>query len=260
MNQSIKKLSSLLLCPLLCLTLSTCQRRSPQAVSQTLTENEETNSSPLLGVTEDRGEAYLDSFVFFGESTTYHLKSRGVLKGGTKTTQVWGADNGTAALDSTITTLRIRYPETGELLTVAEAAAKKRPAYLLLSFGLNGAVGNVKRGKEYFQGCYRALIQEIRNASPDTRILLASCYPVAENMDMSRYSVSVDQLNERIRTLNGWTMELCEREGLRFLDLAEPLTDEDGRLSLCYQNGDGHHLTEGAYRRVLSYIRTHGYQ
>ena len=30
----------------------------------------------------DMGTKYIDSFIFIGESTTYHLKSRGVLNGG----------------------------------------------------------------------------------------------------------------------------------------------------------------------------------
>lgn len=260
MHKFTKKLSSLALCPLLCVSLSTCRESRSAPVFVETVETELTMSSVQLRKTEDRGEAYLDSFVFFGESTTYHLKSRGVLRGGTETTQVWGSDNGTALMDSTITTHRIRYPETGELLTVAQAAAKKRPTYLLLCFGLNGAVANVKRGEDYFKSCYRALINEIQAASPDTKIILGACFPVAENMDMSRYSVTLDELNDRIRSLNAWTLSLCEEEGLRYLDLAEPLTDPQGYLRLDYQVGDGHHLTESAYRALLSYIRTHGYQ
>ncbi len=205
----------------------------------------------------DMGQEYIDSFVFLGESTTYHLKNRGVLSGGTDTKQVWGTENGTINLDMTITKLPIVYPETKELLTVGEAAARKRPARIFLCFGLNGAVANIRKGSEYFKSCYRLLIDEIRRNSPSTEILLASAFPVAENMDMSRYTVDLDTLNEYIKTINSWTCELAAEYGLGYLNVAECLTDEKGRLRLEYQSGDGHHLTAAAYRRVLEYIRTH---
>jgi lysophospholipase L1-like esterase len=130
----------------------------------------------------------------------------------------------------------------------------------LLTFGLNGAVAKVKRGEEYFKGCYRELIEAVRQASPNTRIILGSCFPVAENMDMTNYSVTLDGLNGCIETLNCWTLELCSEEGLRYLNVNEVLTDGRGRLKLEYQAGDGHHLTAAAYVKILEYIRTHGYR
>ena len=214
--------------------------------------------SALLSSTEDLGEEYLDSFIFFGESTTYHLKSRGVLRGGKETTQVWGTDNGTAMLDSSIASLRIRYPETGELLTVAEATKKKQPARIFLCFGLNGAVQFKKKGGDYFKNCYRLLLQEIKTASPQTKIVIASCFPVAENMDMSRYSVTLDELNAIIDEINAWALQLCEEERISYLAVNEILKDEHGRLKMEFQNGDGHHLTREAYLEILNYLRTHG--
>ncbi|MBE6550447.1 MAG: hypothetical protein E7670_08505 [Ruminococcaceae bacterium] len=197
---------------------------------------------------------YIDSFVFFGESTTYHLKSRGVLSGGNNTTQVWGTGNGTAKLDITTKALRIIYPETNELLTVGEAAAKKHPKRMFLCFGLNGAVGNIKKGAEYFKACYRSLIDEIIKNSPSTEIFLASAFPVAKNMDMSRYTVDVDTLNSYIVTINSWTREVADEYGFTYLNVAEPLTDSNGHLRIEFQVGDGHHLTADAYRLVLEYI------
>lgn len=254
-NNTILRLSSLSLLLSVLLVSTACRANEPLPAVQETTEE---RVSALLSSTEDLGEEYLDSFVFFGESTTYHLKSRGVLRGGTNTTQVWGADNGTAMLDPTIASLRIRYPETGELLTVSAAVKKKRPARMLLCFGLNGAVQFHKRGGDYFKDCYRLLLNEIKAASPQTNIVIASCFPVAENMDMSRYSVTLDELNSIIDEINAWALELCEEEGLSYLAVNEILKDERGRLKTEYQNGDGHHLTREAYLEILKYLRTHG--
>ena len=257
----IKPLRVFLLLLSLCL-LSACGRDGSIPAVGTPPDSSETVSvcPTVLAKTEDMGEAYLDGFIFLGESTTYHLKSRGVLKGGTETLQVWGPDNGTINLDTTVTSIKIRYPDTGEYLSISEAAARKKPRYMLLTFGLNGAVRNIRRGKEAYQACYRSLIREIQAASPDTRIILQSCFPVADNMDMSRYTCSLDELNDAIEVINGWVRELAREEDLRYLNTAEILKDENGRLKHSYQNGDGHHLTAEAYREILTYIRTHGYQ
>ena len=78
-------------------------------------------------------------------------------------------------------------------------------------------------------------------------------------MDMSAYTIDQKTLNEYIGTINGWTYNLAVEEGLRYLDTAEILKDGDNNLKAEYQAGDGHHLTEEAYRKILYYIRTHKY-
>lgn len=253
------KLSIFLTLSLCALTLTSCRNVSSTPTVATSSEEERT-PSVILEKSEDMGKDYIDSFIFFGESTTYHLKSRGVLSGGKSTAQVLGNESGTAILDTDTASTSVIYPETGETVTFQEAIRRKKPKYLFMSFGLNGAAQKVKRGEEYFKGCYRELVETVRAVSPQTRIILGSCYPVAENMDMSRYSLTLDGLNEAIRTLNGWTLELCEEEGLRYLNVNEVLTDKYGRLRLEYQVGDGHHLTTAAYRKIIEYIRTHGYK
>lgn len=216
--------------------------------------------SALLCTTEDLGDEYLDSFIFFGESTTYHLKSRGVLKGGVNTRQVWAPPSGTVNLDFTTKEIKIVFPETKELMTVADAAAISRPKYLVMTFGLNGAVQKVAKGEKLFKRSYLLLIDSVREASPKTKIILQSAFPVASNMDMSNYTVDQRTLNRYIDTINSWTLELASEEGLRYLNTAEALKDNDGFLRLDYQCGDGHHLTTEAYRKILAYIRTHGYK
>ena len=241
---------------ILCLTLIFCTACSPLEED---TLQIVASKDALLTKSADMGQNYIDGFIFIGESTTYHLKSRGVLSGGKNTTQVWGTKSGTLNLSLAIDTTKIVYPETNELLTFKEAAAKKRPEYVLLTFGLNGAVQNIKQGEDYFKSCYKKLINSIREGSPDTKIILGAAFPVAENMDMTNYSVDLDTLNSYIDTINSWTYSLATEEGLRFLNTAEALKDKNGRLPLKYQVGDGHHLTKEAYEVVLHYIRTHGY-
>ena len=250
MKKKLSILSALLLC---IATLTGCGN----TLSVSSTDVTEPHSA-VLKETEDMGREYIDGFIFFGESTTYHLKSRGVLRGGTETKQVLHDRSGTAILDSSTWRMAVISQKHGEYVSLGEAISELKPKRILLTFGLNGAVANKKRGEEFYKECYRKLINTVREASPQTRIILGSCFPVAENMDMSRYTVTASELNEIIATLNGWTLELAEDDGLYYLNVNEILTDEKGYLKNEYQVGDGHHLTAEAYTHILGYIRTHG--
>ena len=129
-----------------------------------------------------------------------------------------------------------------------------------MTFGLNGAVQTVARGEEYFKKCYKTLINEIKSGSPETKIILQSAFPVAENMDMSNYSIDAKTLNEYIDKINLWTCSLASELGCGYLNTSEVLKDGNGALRLEYQVGDGHHLTKSAYEVILEYIRTHAYK
>ena len=207
----------------------------------------------------DAGQEYIDSFVFLGESTTYHLKSRGVLRGGTETTQVWAPKSGTLMLTPTVSECRIVYPDTNEELDLCEALVQKQPKYMLLTFGLNGASSSISKGKEYFQTTYSRLIDTISEFSPSTTVILQSCFPVAETMDVSAFEVDVATLNSYIDTINEWTSELAANKNIGFLNSSHIFKNEQGFLKNEYQAGDGYHLTAEAYRKMLAYMRTHAY-
>ena len=221
-------------------------------------EEDKDVSISVEGSHKDMGQEYIDSFIFLGESTTYHLIDRGVLSDGKSTKQVWGPSNGTLNLDHTIASALVVYPETNEKISIAEAVSRKKPKHIILTFGLNGAVQKVNKGKEYFKDCYKILLDILKTNSPSTKIFIQSAFPVAENMDMSNYSVDVKTLNRYIDTINSWSAELAAEQGAHYLNTAQCLKNKDGFLEYEYQVGDGHHLTADAYKVILEYIRTHG--
>lgn len=248
--------------------MSSCAAREPESEESHIPNATEAESvfrqeseakEAFLPQSADAGSEYIDSFIFLGESTTYHLKNRGVLSGGQSTKQVWGPKSGTLMLDSTTSSCRIVYPETNEEIDIGEAVRKNKPKYMLLTFGLNGASKNISNGAEYFKASYKKLIKTIQNASPDTVIILQSCFPVAKNMDMSSYDIEVSTLNKYIDVINSWTQELAQNMKIGYLNTAEILKDESGSLIFEYQAGDGYHLTADAYRKILYYIRTHAH-
>lgn len=210
-----------------------------------------------LKETADAGMAYIDEMIFFGESTTAHLRARGVLSGGTETQQVWSDSSGTRMLSSKITSETVIYPPTGEQLTVAQACEKAKPTYLVLSFGQNGLV-NFASDKDTYIKNYKRLIDAVRNASPDTKIILQTVYPVCAQ---GNYSADVATLNQYIKTLNSWLPEIAAAyNNVRVADTASVLWDADGKLASSFDNGDGQHLTVSAYEEILAYLRTHAWQ
>lgn len=202
-------------------------------------------------------QSYIDDVIFLGESTTYHLKSRGVLSGGKDTKQVWAPKSGTLMLDPSICDCRIIYPETNEEVSLEEALKKKHPKIMLLTFGLNGATNFVARGDSYFKHCYQKLIDLIKKSSPNTRIIINSCFPVAKNMDMSRYTIDSKVLNSYIETINVWARELAATNGVDYTDSASVIKDSSGFLAPSFQVDDGYHLNGNAYKLILEYLNNY---
>lgn len=208
--------------------------------------------SPVrLEQTEDYGQEYLDKIIFVGDSTTYGMKHYAVLSGGKNTKQVWVPESGTYSLNALVTTYKIVYPETGEEMTVAQAAAVAKPEYMVITLGINYGVPYC--GETEFKKYYRMLLDDITAASPETKIILQSIYPVATNNELK------DITNDKIDLANTWVEQLAEEYELKYLDTNSALKGDDGYLPLSHQNGDGLHLMPSGFDIVLNYIRTHGY-
>ena len=209
----------------------------------------------IINTSTDSNDEFIDKIIFLGESTTYHLKSRGVLKDGKNTLQVWAPKSGTLMLDTGICECRIIFPDTGEELELSEALKKKQPEYMMLTFGLNGATAFINRGKEYLKLCYQKLTDTIIAASPDTEIYINSCFPIAKNMDMSSYKIDAKTLNSYIDTINSWAYEFAIKNGFIYIDTSSLLKDENGYLCKEYQMEDGFHLNTSAYQVILNKIK-----
>lgn len=209
--------------------------------------------APLLPETADAGEAYLDRLVFFGESTTTHLAARG----GLSRRQVWSDQSGTRMLSPRTALDPLVDPSASNPITLSALCARETPDVLVLSFGLNGAVYFVEH-KEHYLTCYEQLIDAVQAASPETKILLQTVYPVAR---ADAYSVDVDTLNGYLCTINEWLPEIARsRENVRVVDTASILRDPDGRLRSALADTDGIHLLPAAYAEILQYLRTHAWE
>ncbi len=204
-----------------------------------------------LAETEDMGQEYLDKFVFVGDSTTYGLAAFDVLP----FTQVWVPSNGTLTLSAQSYTEIDYYSADGskQSLLIKDAAALAKPEYLVITLGLNGISF---MGEDSFKTEYADLIHSIQEASPDTKIICHSIYPVIDSI------VTSDIGNERILRANGWIRDLAEETGTRYLNTHDALMDETGNLKAEYNTGmnDGIHLNPDGLKAILQSVRTHGYR
>ena len=202
----------------------------------------------IIPPTEDAGLDYQDTLTFVGDSLTSHLRSRGVLSGGTATTQVWATKSGMLNLNSDITSAKIICPGTEQAVTVSEAARIVQPPVLIVTLGTDWGVSYLSR--EEFKHCYGKLIRAVQEASPDTVLVLQSIFPVLDSCPVLS--------NARIDRANEWVRELAAEYDLPYLDTQSVLKDENGALRVDYcGSDDGIHLTASAYQAVLGYIRTH---
>ena len=201
-----------------------------------------------LPLTPDAGTAYQDKIIFVGDSLTAHLINREVLTGGTNTKQVWRCENNMMNLNSEITAAKIIFPGTGEKMTIAEAAKKAQPEIMIITLGTDWGVSYLSEAE--FKSCYSDLVKAIQKASPKTKIILQSIFPVTAGC------VNLD--NTKIDTANKWVKAIAAENGCRYLDTQSILKDDKNCLKENYCNSsDGIHMGKEAYVAILEYIRTH---
>lgn len=255
----MKRTVALILALLLCLCLLTAcgddgkQEPAPQEnTAEPVNTDEggdvEPTEAPVsvwLTETPDAGQEYIDKLTFIGDSTTYGLKAYEVVNGN----QVWTPSSGTLALfNQSIAT--IVYPKTGEEILIVDAVKDAQPEYLVLTIGVNGVA---MMDEQSFKAEYIDLIQRIQAASPNTKIICNSIYPVETSYEAKDNGIN----NAKIEAANIWVYDIAEATGTHFADSASVLKGADGSLNPEYGNGDGLHLCPTGFNLVLNYLRTH---
>ena len=110
----------------------------------------------LLHETADAGMEYQNALTFLGDSTTYGMLPYEALPGGKENKQVWKGAVGNTITFLYVETVKILYPETGEELTIKEAARKAQPEYLVITLGVTGGVSQ-NLSEEDFKRLYRTV-------------------------------------------------------------------------------------------------------
>lgn len=119
--------------------------------------------------------------------------------------------------------------------------------YLML--GVNELGWN---GTDIFRTQSEKLLQRLREDHPDAELVIQSLLPVSAAKDAEGRYVN----NDRINAYNQVWMELARTYDAAYLNVAEAVAGENGKLpeELCF---DGVHLNPSGCRLWLDYLRTH---
>ena len=204
-----------------------------------------------LPETEDAGQAYIDSLTFLCDSPYIGLKRYGMLSGGEETNQVWTTPSGVLAV-ADLADSRIVFPNDGSIVTAANAAMILQPRILIMGLG-NDGIANIDQFD--FMDRYKALIGNIRKASPETWIV---CLPLT-SVTIDYYTsdgLSLAKCNEA----NEWIQRVCSETGVYYCDAVSAVQDVSGMLLQEYASADGRTLNSTGLNMILQYLRYHAVQ
>lgn len=204
----------------------------------------------ILKKTDMANDSYINETVFYGDSITENFAYYGNLSWDV----VWAKASLTPEnAHSWLVPIR----PYGVELTLIDALKKYKPKRLVITLGANAVAVMTE---SYFIKTYEELVEKAKNASPNTQFIVQSIFPVDIRWDAhanTKNSIN----NTKINRLNYFLAEMCERQNVKFLNTAEVLKDETGRLKNGYgYDSDGIHLLPIGNSKVIEYFKTHVYK
>lgn len=131
-------------------------------------------------------------------------------------------------------------------LDLLEILKRRKPTYVFTSVGMNDILVS---SEEDFVSNYIDFIDKIKEATPDSKIIVMAITPVAYGNDYTS-NETIDSYNEALRKM---VIE-SGHEYLYFLNAAKYLKSDNNCLIDELSGGDGIHLSSSAYDTLLSYM------
>ena len=131
--------------------------------------------------------------------------------------------------------------------------ARRQPEILVITLGLNGIA---LLDEQEFRDYYVNMLAALKEASPDTKIICQSIFPVDDSQVPRGIS------NAGINAANGWIRDMAEQMGVHYLNSHDTLMGPDGGMRPEYDNNDGMgiHMDTDGLNAMLMYVRTHAWQ
>lgn len=203
----------------------------------------------ILKETEDFGDNYINETIFYGDSITENFAYYGSIP--------WNIVWAKASLTpESALTWKVPIISHGVEMTLVDALKAYKPKRLIITLGANAVAVMTE---SYFIKTYEELVQKAKESSPDTLLIVQSIFPVDVRWDIhANTNNSIN--NTKINRLNYLLAEMCERQGVKFLNTATILKDETGRLRQGYgYESDGIHPLPIGNSKVMEYVKTHAY-
>ncbi len=192
-------------------------------------------------------EGYADDFIIAGDSVALYYVMNKVITGD----RLWHKEgiNPETALTNTI---YVNHIESNK--TFIEVFKDKKPGKVILTLGTNSAS---YMESDFFISNYKKLLEGIKEASPDTLLIIQSIPPVAKVSDDKG-----NLTNDKINKLNFYLLKLCDELNIPFLNSAEVLKDSQGNLKDEYARLEeaatpGVHLSKEGNEVIYDYINSH---
>ena len=219
------------------------------AADNALGQSAESGSVMELPATQDNGIESVFNFTYLCDSTIVGINDYAASYGGNATAQLW-TDNGSGLAAASAATTQIVYPGDGSMITPSNAAMVAQPKRLVIYIGGDDLASATE---ESFKAGYTQLINSVRSASNETKIICCSVASVG-----SAYPGSDGLTKELVAQANGWIRDICIQNGTYFADLASILNDESGYLKDEYVSPDGRTVGSAGIARIVEYFRYHG--
>ncbi|MCR5222297.1 MAG: hypothetical protein K6D90_05495 [Lachnospiraceae bacterium] len=204
-------------------------------------ETEEYEDPVILAKNDATKNGYMNNCIFLGDSRTVAMVNYGFVSDDSALAKIGIAH--TAVENTTFTN------NAGQQYTLKSYLQSHKAPVVYVCYGVNGMNG---MAEDKYKSTYTTLVEHIMNMAPDSKVVLMSIWPVD---DYGTYKNSVK--NEWIEKYNKFLLELAEKKGLHYLNVAEILKGEGGQIKPEYDAGDGLHYRASAYNDILDYIIHH---
>lgn len=206
-----------------------------------------------LPLCEEVATEYFDDAVFVGDSVSvmlqYYCAATKAL--GNAKFLCAGSLSATNALGA-VTQTSVHPSYQGNKVKVEDGVAATGAKKVYIMLGIN----NISFGLDKSVGDMVALINAIKEKSPDAVIYIQSVTPMSKESNILSQGLN----NDKIVQYNARMEELCAQNGWYFVNVAEAFRDENGYLPAEYcsdYSGMGIHFTNAAAQHWVAYLKTH---
>ncbi len=210
----------------------------------TTTVSTEATTEPTAFTFTEVDDDYFSDALFIGNSRTVGL----ALYGSMPDDVTFYATEGMNIYDLPTSSAQIP-PNSGPKVSYESLLNTEKFGKVYIMLGINDlGTGTSQSFAEYYKG----IIDEIHAAQPDAIIYIQSIINISAARHAQGDIISNDNINEK----NALLEKLANNEYIFYLDVNEPLRDENGFLNADYTS-DGIHLGGGSLSLWEDYLYTH---
>lgn len=197
--------------------------------------------SVKLKQTKNYGDEYFNKITMVGDSNTMYMYLDGYLNG----IRAWAIP---CLHAESMHSMEINLYGLGIKMKLLDATKKYNPDIMILNFG---TFSTSWINADTFIKNASSMIEQIKENSPNTKIILISIYPVINGESVNGFKQDI------INKYNFYILEMANKYQLKYLDVQEALKGDDGYGKAEYFKDDKFHLTALGHSKVKEYIKTH---